>query len=123
MTKLAIYEQGEGKTAFPMSKYYHSDYMALRLINSLILTTLVYAMVVGTILLVNVDAFLEELVSMDLKELGKSLLISYIVVLVINVVISYAVGNYRFKKHRKGLSEYNGNLKKLYYLDKKPKTH
>ena len=32
MTKMAIYEQGEGKKSFPMSKYYRSDYLSLRLI-------------------------------------------------------------------------------------------
>ena len=36
MTKMAIYEQGEGKKSFPMSKYYRSDYLSLRLINATI---------------------------------------------------------------------------------------
>lgn len=122
MTRLALYEQGEGKTGLPMSKYYHSDYMALRLINSVIVTTLVYIMAVALIVLVNVEQFLEEVVTMDLQALGKNILIAYVVVLVINIVITYAIGNYRFKKHRKGLNEYNGNLKKLYYIDKEKKA-
>ena len=122
MTKLALYEQGEGKTGLPMSKYYHSDYMALRLINSVIVTTLVYIMAIALIVLVNVEALLEELVTMDLQQTGKNLLIAYLVVIAVNIVITYAVGNYRFKKYRKGLNEYNGNLKKLYYFGKDKKT-
>ena len=105
MTKMAIYEQGEGKKSFPMSKYYRSDYLSLRLINATIVVTVAYLLV------------LENLVTMDLLKTGKYLLGSYIAVTLINGLITYFVSRCRFRKYRRGLNEYNGNLKKLYAMN------
>ena len=49
MTKMAIYEQGEGKKSLPMSKYYRSDYISLRIINTVIVTTIAFFLIVGQI--------------------------------------------------------------------------
>lgn len=118
MTKMALYEQGEGKKSLPMSKYYRSDYLSLRLINSTIVVTIAYAMIIGLGILVNFEQILEELVSLDLLKIGKHMLISYIAVVAVNAVMTYFIYGHRFKKYRKGLNEYNGNLKKLYAVSR-----
>ena len=41
MTKIAMYEQGEGRKYLPISKYYRSDYIGLALIKNFFLVTLV----------------------------------------------------------------------------------
>ena len=46
MTKLAIYEQGEGKKEIPTSKYFRSDYISIRMIESFVSTTLVYILLI-----------------------------------------------------------------------------
>ena len=107
MTKMAIYEQGEGKKSFPMSKYYRSDYLSLRLINATIVVTVAYLLVVAMVVLVNFESILENLVTMG----------SYIAVTLINGLITYFVSRCRFRKYRRGLNEYNGNLKKLYAMN------
>lgn len=117
MTKMAIYEQGEGKKSFPMSKYYRSDYLSLRLINVTIVVTVAYLLVVAMVVLVNFESILENLVTMDLLKTGKYLLGSYIAVTLINGLITYFVSRCRFRKYRRGLNEYNGNLKKLYAMN------
>ena len=113
MTKMAIYEQGEGKKSFPMSKYY----LSLRLINATIVVTVAYLLVVAMVVLVNFESILENLVTMDLLKTGKYLLGSYIAVTLINGLITYFVSRCRFRKYRRGLNEYNGNLKKLYAMN------
>lgn len=118
MTKMAIYEQGEGKKSLPMSKYYRSDYISLRIINTTIVTTIAFFLVAALAVLVNVEKLLDELVSMDLMKIGKNVLTVYIVVIVFHVVMTYFVYSYRFKRYRKGLNEYNGSLKKLYAINK-----
>jgi len=118
MTKMAIYEQGEGKKSLPMSKYYRSDYISLRIINTTIVTTIAFFLIAALAVLVNVEKLLDELVSMDLMKIGKNILIVYIVVIIFDVAMTYIVYSYRFKKYRKGLNEYNGNLKKLYAINK-----
>lgn len=118
MTKMAIYEKEEGRKSFPMSKYYRSDYLSLRLINSVILTTLAYVMVVALAVVVNVEKILEELVTIDLLNIGKHLLISYIVLIVVSMLMTYLIFGHRFKQYRRGLNGYNGNLKKLYAMNR-----
>lgn len=118
MTKMAIYEQKEGRKSLPMSKYYRSDYISLRIINTVIVTTIAFFLVVGLAVLVNVEKLLDELVSMDLMKIGKNILIAYIVVILFHIAMTYIVYSYRFKKYRKGLNEYNGRLKKLYAINK-----
>ena len=118
MTKMAIYEQKEGRKSLPMSKYYRSDYISLRIINTAIVTTIAFFLIAGLAVLVNVEKLLDELVSMDLMKIGKNILIAYIVVILFQTAMTYIVYSYRFKKYRKGLNEYNGNLKKLYAKNK-----
>jgi hypothetical protein len=118
MTKMAIYEKGEGRKSFSMSKYYRSDYMSLRIINSLIVTTLAYVIVVASIIFVNVEKLLDQLVEMDFLQIGKELLMAYGITLAVNLVMTYVIYRVRFQKYRKGLNEYNGNLKKLYHISK-----
>lgn len=119
MTNLAIYEKGEGKKSIPMSKYYKSDYMSLKIMNSLILSTLVYLLGVAFGILIQVEQILEELVSMDFLEVGKKLLILYLIVAGVNVAMTYIISRMRFQEERKGLNQYNANLKKLYGIAKK----
>ena len=118
MTKMAIYEQKEGRKSLPMSKYYRSDYISLRIINTAIVTTIAFFLIAGLAVLVNVEKLLDELVSMDLMKIGKNILIAYIVVILFQTAMTYIVYSYRFIKYRKGLNEYNGNLKKLYAINK-----
>lgn len=118
MTKMAIYEQGEGRKSIPMSKYYRSDYLSLRIINTAIVVTIAYFLVIALGVLVNLEKILDELVSMDLLKIGRYMLIVYLVVIALNIIVTYFVYTHRFKRYRKGLNEYNGNLKKLYAICK-----
>ena len=52
MTKMAIYEQKEGRKSLPMSKYYRSDYISLRIINTAIVTTIAFFLIAGLAVLV-----------------------------------------------------------------------
>ncbi|MDY5576567.1 MAG: hypothetical protein SPF70_03685 [Lachnospiraceae bacterium] len=118
MTKMAIYEQNEGKKSMPMSKYYRSDYMSLRMINSIIVSTLVYVIVLGLVILTNVEKILDDMVTMNYVTMGKNLFLIYVVVVAVNLVMTYIIYSHRFKQYRKGLNGYNGNLKKLYEICK-----
>ena len=49
MTKIAMYEQGEGKKYLPISKYYRSDYIGLALIKNFFLVTIGYLLVIAAV--------------------------------------------------------------------------
>ena len=119
MTKLAIYEQNDGKSDLPTSKYYKSDYLTVKLINSAISMTLGYILLLAVIALINLEKLLSEMVKMDLFALGRNLIIIYVILFVLNMVVTYLVENRRFKKSRTNLNEYNVMLKELYNMYKK----
>lgn len=118
MTKLAAYEQGEGKKTIPQSKYYREDYVSLKMINTAIIVTLAYIMVLAMVVFVNVEKMMTQIANMDFIKLGKTVLTYYVIVFVVYMIIAYIVYSIKFKRVRNSLNEYNGNLKKLYAIYK-----
>ena len=82
MTKLAIYEQNEGKEDLPLSKYYRTDYLTLKMINSAIAMTVGYIILLCTIILINAEEILSDMVSMDLIAVGRNIIIIYVILFV-----------------------------------------
>ena len=118
MTKLAAYEEGQGKENIPQSKYYREDYISLKMINTAILVTVAYLMILAMIVFVNVEKMMTQIANMDFIKLGQIVLVWYVVIFVVYMGISYIVYSIKFKRVRNSLNEYNGNLKNLYGLYK-----
>lgn len=118
MTKLQAYEDKEGKKTIPQSKYYRSDYIGLNMVNTAIVVTFAYILVLAMIVFINLEKMMTEIANMDLMDLGKKVIIGYIATLLVYIVVSYVVYSIKFKKVRESLNEYNGNLKKLYAIYK-----
>ena len=119
MTRLALYEQKEGKKDLPLSKYYRTDYLALKMINSTIVMTLGYILLLATIVLIKIEELLSDIVNMDLVVIGRNILIIYVILFVVNMAATYFVSSYRFKRSRGNLNNYNSYLKDLYMIYKK----
>lgn len=118
MTKLATYEEKQGKKTIPLSKYYREDYVGLNMMNTAIVITLAYVLVLAMIVFANIQTVMTEIANMDYIRLGRDIIIAYVIVLVIYLLISYIVYSIKFKRVRDSLNEYNGNLKKLYNIYK-----
>lgn len=121
MTKLALYEQKEGKKEIPMSGYYKGDYVSLNVLNSAIIGTIIYIMVIGTIILINAEELVNKLTDLDLIAIGKELLTYYIVFILCYMVIAYIFYSIKFKSIRVKLNNYHADLKKLYSMYKTDK--
>lgn len=118
MTKLAAYEEKQGKKNIPLSKYYREDYVGLKMMNTAIVVTLAYILVLAMIVFANIQTMMTEIANMDYIRLGRDIIIAYVAVLAIYMVISYIVYSVKFKRVRDSLNQYNGNLKKLYEIYK-----
>ena len=119
MTKLAIYEQGEGKKIIPVSKYYRNDYISIKLIESVISITIVFLLSIVIGVLYNIDYLSEHIVSLDLIDIGKKILVAYLITLVVYMIISYIVYSIKYRKIKKSLDKYGEDLKTLYLMYKK----
>ncbi len=121
MTKLATYEQREGRKEIPLSKYFKSDYIGLHLIGSFFAITIAYALVVALVIAYKSDELMKNLTSLNFFKMGKDILIGYVVFLVLNMLIAYLAYLVKFVKIRKHLKEYNGRLKQLRRMYEKEK--
>lgn len=124
MTKMASYEANEGKRNIAIGNYFRGDYISMQVIKSILHATIAFFIVFALFVFYDLEMLMADIYKMDLLDLGKTIIIYYLVFVVIYAVISYAVYAYRYAQARKSLKIYYNNLKKLAYLyDKESKKY
>lgn len=113
MTRLASYENGEGKKNVAIGKYFRSDYIKMQTIKSIIYATVAFVILVALMVLMDIEAFMGDIYQMDLIGYAKSILYWYIAFVGIYGVISFIVYSVRYRNARKQLKVYFNNLKKI----------
>ncbi|MCD7867797.1 MAG: hypothetical protein LUG62_06300 [Clostridiales bacterium] len=113
MTRLAMYEQHEGKTHLPVSRYYRSDYIGLALIKNFFLASIGYIMALAAVASFFIDFLMENIHKMDLILLGSYVLIGYIAVLVIYSILTYVQYSVRYSRAKKSVRQYYMDLTRL----------
>ncbi|MGN0383832.1 MAG: hypothetical protein ACI4DS_06145 [Eubacterium sp.] len=113
MTKLALYEQNEGKKTIKMSKYFKGDYVGIQLVKSFFAITLAYIFAVAIVIAYKAGYIIDNLTNIDFIKYGKIFIVIYVAVLLIYMMITFIASTYKFKTIRKSLKVYNGCLKAL----------
>lgn len=113
MTRLASYEQGEGKENIRVGKYFREDYVFVQVLKSVICATISFAVIFALYVFYSFEAFMADIYKTDIFSLGKSVLIYYLVFVGIYGVITAIVYHVKYSKTRKKLKVYYNNLKKL----------
>lgn len=116
MTKMACYEENEGRKNVSIGSYFRGDYIALQVIKALVNATVAFCILFGLFIMYDFEVFMSDLYKMDLFEFGKSVIIDYLVFAAVYGIISYGVYTYRYARARRSLKIYYNNLKKLAYL-------
>ena len=113
MTRMASYEQGEGRENVKIGNYFRSDYIALHVLKALVCSIISFGILFGLYMLCNFEDFLENLYKMDLLAFAKDVL-TYLVAMVGGyTVLIYIVSTWRYAMAKKSLKCYYHNLKKL----------
>lgn len=110
MTKMAMYETKEGHEDFKISAYYQKDYASLNTWITGIWVTIGYLLVVGFIMLVYIDAILENVKLSALLILAAMIVAGYIITLTISTSLAH---DFYQKKHiaaRKRVKRFNHDL-------------
>lgn len=113
MTKLASYEEQEGKKNIVIGNYFRSDYISLQLIKSVVCATIAFGLMFGLYVLYDVENFMQEIYKMDLIQFARNVLILYVIFVAVYGIVSYLVSAYKYSKAKKSLKCYYNNLKKL----------
>lgn len=113
MTKMASYEEHEGKENMKIGKYFRGDYIAVQVLKSIFSATVAFALILGLYVLYDFEVFMQDLYKIDLVSFAKTLLTYYGIAVVVYAAFSYGIYAHRYSKARKSLKLYHQNLKKL----------
>lgn len=113
MTRMASFEQEEGKKAIRICNFFRSDYVILNVVKSVVSSTVAFVLLAGLYIYYNVDRLLQEVYSMDLVGTGRTVLTYYIAFVGVFALISYVVYSFRYDRAKKSLKNYNAALRQL----------
>ncbi len=113
MTKMASYEENEGRKNRLIMSYFRGDYVWFQVLKSLIYGTVAFGIIFGMYIFYDFEIFMMDIYKMDLLEFAKSVLKKYLLATGIYCIISYAVYSYRYAKARHGVRLYQNNLRRL----------
>lgn len=113
MTRMAAYEENEGKRSMQIGNYFRSDYIGLQVMKSVISATVAFAIVIAMYIFYDFESVMKEIYQVDLLATGKQILIAYVVFVGIYAVITYVIYAYRYSKARKSLRKYYTHLTEL----------
>ena len=125
MTRLAAYEQKEGKKNEEIGSYFRGDYISLQILKSVVSATMAFALIVALFVLYDSELFLSDIYKIDILDYVKKLILYYFVFTGVYVLISYVVYSIRYRKAKRRLKVYFNNLKRLqilYQRERKDKT-
>lgn len=121
MTKLALYEQTQGKEDFKISEYYRKDYVGLHSICSFLWVTVGYICVWMLILLAGFDLIVGHMSLLLMLIMMLVAVVGYVVILAIYAGVTGHVYNQKHKDARQRVKMYNHDLIKLLKLYEKEK--
>jgi len=113
MSKLASYEQGEGKKYVSIANYFRTDYISSQVLKSLVAGIIAFVAVIGVYLFYNFEVILENVYTMDLLGMATGAGKVFVVCIVIYMLLSYGLAVYRYRRARNSLKNYYNNLKRL----------
>ncbi len=113
MTRMASYETHEGRQNMVIGNYFRSDYIGLQVMKAVISATLTFAIVLGIIVFYHFETVMKEVYQVDLLEMGRKLLLAYVIFTGIYTFICYLVFSYRYNRAKKSLKKYYSHLQEL----------
>ena len=113
MTKLAMYEETQGKEDFKISEYYRKDYAGMHTICSVIWVTIGYVCAVAMIMLAGLESLMSKMSGGLIVTLGIAIVVGYVVVVIVYAVVTSHIYNEKHKNARQRVKRYNHNLTRL----------
>lgn len=113
MTKLALYEQNEGREDMKISAYYKKDYVSMKMIATLIWTTIGYGCAMLLVFAWGMTGWMEKLTLALIVMLVAVILLGYLALLIITFIITSRISNRKHRDARMRMKRYNHGLLQL----------
>lgn len=112
MTKIQLFENQE-KEALKANRFFQRDYLGLYLIRSFLAYIVLFILILAVIFLYNWEELLTGLDLAALLAAGRGILISFFLLLIPSMIVSYIVYWFRYRGYRRKVKEHIANLKQL----------
>lgn len=116
MTKLAIFEEKEGKEDIRISQYYRTDYVRYHVLKSFVSVTVGYLLILVLILIYKSEYVIREAVKLNYKSIGTYILGIYIMIITLYTFATLIGYSLKYRRSRKKLNQYDKNLKILHKI-------
>ena len=113
MTRMASFEDNEGREAIRICNYFRSDYVFLNVVKAIVSATISYFLIMALYVYYNIDRLLQDIYTMDLMATGRRLVTSYVIFAGAFGIIAYVVYSFRYDWAKKHLNDYNYALREL----------
>ena len=113
MTQLAIYEKGEGKRDFKLSRFYKTDYARFNVLKTALMVTISYVILCVLFAVYKLQYILDNVLTIDYKAIGWKALGIYIGLMSVYLICTLLGYSIRYARSRKKLGKYYRMLKKL----------
>lgn len=122
MTRMALYEETEGKEDLKVSAYYRKDYASLHTLYTVIWVTVGYALLIFLFGVSVFDTLMGALSMGLILMMALAVIAGYVLLLTIYAVYSYAAYSRKHQEARMRVKKYNHDLTRLLRLYKKEKN-
>lgn len=113
MTKLALYEQKEGREDMKISAYYKKDYISMKTVATVLWTTVGYGCIVALAGLWGMNTWLEDMTLATIFMIAVVAVIAYVVVLVATILVTRKIAGGKHRDARMRMKRYNHGLIRL----------
>lgn len=119
MTKMAVYEETEGKKNIAIGNYFKSDYVLWNIVKCFVGATVAYMICLGLYVLYDFEILLQDIYKMDLVAFVEDLIYKYLVFIGVYLVFSYVYYMIKYEMVRGSLRAYYRSLNSLIKIYKK----
>ncbi|MBE5930427.1 MAG: hypothetical protein E7268_05100 [Lachnospiraceae bacterium] len=113
MTRLAIYEQTEGKEDVRISKYFQTDYVRLNVLKTVVAITVGYLLIMLLLIVYHSEYLIREAVTLDYAGMVTRYVGIYIIVLTVYGALAMIGYMIKYRASRKKLAKYFRMLRRL----------
>lgn len=113
MTKMASYENHDGKKNMAIGRYFRSDYIAIQVLKAVVCASISFGVLFALFIFYDFETFMQDIYKMDLITFARNVLLVYVGLVAVYSAICYGVCAYKYSKAKKSLKLYYRNLKKL----------
>lgn len=113
MTRMASYENNEGREDLKISAYYRKDYASIHMVYSILWVTIGYGCLIGLLGVCLFDKLMESMSMSEVMTMGVGAVVGYFVVVTAYAVVTRIIYSKKHQKARMRVKKYNHDLARL----------